>query len=107
MFVISGHNEIRDKWIDLASKAYSSSAVRDEPKIQNSCNSEVELEEENKEYSMKHLFCNSSNEDRGADILIRGLWARGMDCTIDVRVTDVDGCQVKPVQRPAQSVSSP
>ncbi len=24
------------------------------------------------------------------DILIRGLWSRGTDCTIDVRITDVD-----------------
>ena len=29
------------------------------------------------------------NEDRG-DLLIRGPWARGMDCNIDVQLTDVD-----------------
>ena len=29
------------------------------------------------------------NADRG-DVLVRGLWERGTDCIIDVRVTDVD-----------------
>ena len=87
--VISRHNEIRDELIDIASKAYSPSAVRDEPKIQNSRNSEEKSDEENKDKSVKRLLRNNRNEDRG-DILIRGLWARGTDCIIDVRVTDVD-----------------
>jgi hypothetical protein len=39
--------------------------------------------------AVKRLFQNSRTEDRG-DILIRGLWARGTDCIIDVRITDVD-----------------
>ena len=30
-----------------------------------------------------------SSDDRG-DLLIRGLWIRGTDCIIDVRVTDTD-----------------
>jgi hypothetical protein len=38
---------------------------------------------------VKRLFRNDRNEDRG-DILICGLWARGTDCIIDVRITDVD-----------------
>jgi hypothetical protein len=89
--VISRHNEIRrDKLSNLASKALSPSAVRDEPKIQTSCRSpEVKSDEENKKNSVKRLFCNNRNEDCG-DILIRGLWARGTDCIIDVRITDVD-----------------
>ena len=28
--------------------------------------------------------------DERGDVLIRGLWARGTDCIIDVRVTDLD-----------------
>jgi hypothetical protein len=87
--VISRHDEIRDELIDLASKTFSPSAVRDEPKIQKSRNPEVKSDEENKDNSMKRLFRNNRNEDRG-DILIRGLWERGTDCIIDVRVTDVD-----------------
>jgi hypothetical protein len=49
----------------------------------------VKSDEENKENSVKRPFRNNRNEDRG-DILIRGIWARGMDCIIDVRITDVD-----------------
>jgi hypothetical protein len=87
--VISRHNEIRDELSDLASKALSPSAVRDEPKIHTCRNSDVKSDEDNKENSVKRLFRNNRNEDRG-DILIRGLWARGTDCIIDVRITDVD-----------------
>jgi hypothetical protein len=35
----------------------------------------------------------NSHKNRGGDqgdVLIRGLWARGTDCIIDVRITDVD-----------------
>jgi hypothetical protein len=49
---------------------------------------EVKSEEENKENSVKRLFRNNRNEDRAVDILIRGLWARGTDCIIDVRIAD-------------------
>jgi hypothetical protein len=87
--VISRHNEIRDELSDLASKALSRSAVRVEPKIHTCRSPEVKSDEENKENSAKRLFRNNRDEDRG-DILIRGLWARGTDCIIDVRITDVD-----------------
>ena len=77
---------------DLASKALSPSAVRDEPKIHTCRNSDVKSDEDNKENSVKRLFRNNRNEEDRGDILIRGLlvWARGTDCIIDVRVTDVD-----------------
>ena len=87
--VISRHNEIRDELSDLASKALSPSSVRDEPKIHNGRTLEGKSDEENKENPVKRLFCNKGTEDRG-DILIRSLWARGTDCIIDVRITDVD-----------------
>jgi hypothetical protein len=74
---------------DLASKALSPSAIRDEPKIHSCRSPEVKSDEENKENSVKRLFRNNRNEDRG-DILNRGFWARGTDCIIDVRITDVD-----------------
>jgi hypothetical protein len=89
ILVISRHNEIRDELSDLASKALSPSAVRYEPKIHNCRSPEVKSDEENKETSVKRLFRNNRNEDRG-DILIRGLWAQGTDCIIDVRIMDVD-----------------
>jgi hypothetical protein len=87
--VISHHDEIRDELSDLASKALAPSAVRDEPKIYTCRNSEEKSEKENQANSVKRLFRNNRNEDRG-DILIRGLWWRSTDCIIDVRITDVD-----------------
>jgi hypothetical protein len=87
--VISRHNEIRDELSDLASKALSPSAVRDEPTIHNSRTAKGTKDQEDKDHPVKRLFRNSIKEDRG-DILIRGLWSRGTDCIIDVRMTDVD-----------------
>jgi hypothetical protein len=63
--VISRHNEIRDELSDLASKALSPSAVRDEPKIKTCRNSDVKSDEDDKENSVKRLFRNNRNEDRG------------------------------------------
>ena len=87
--VISRHNEIRDELSDLAIKAFTNSAVRDEPKIHPSRASEPKSDQKSQENSVKRLYRNNANEDRG-DILIRGLWANGTDCIIDVRITDVD-----------------
>ena len=75
--------------IDLASKANSSSAVCEEPKIQNSHTPEVKSDEEYKENSVKRLFRNNRNDERG-NIFICGLCARGTDCILDVQVTDND-----------------
>jgi hypothetical protein len=89
--VISRFNDIRDELSDLASKALlSPSAVWDEPKI-HACprSPEMKSDKENEENSVKRLFRNNRIEDRG-DILIRGLWLQSTDCTIDVRITDVD-----------------
>jgi hypothetical protein len=76
--VISRHNEIRDKLSNLASKALSPPAVRDEPKIHTCRNPEEKSDKENQANSVKSLFRNNLNEDRG-DILIRGLWSRSTD----------------------------
>jgi hypothetical protein len=88
--VISRHNEIRDKLSDLASKAFFSSTVRDEPRIHTSHAAEPRSNH-GKPVSpvVKRLFQNNRTEDRG-DILVRGLWACGTDCIIDVRIMDVD-----------------
>jgi hypothetical protein len=73
--VISRHNEIRDELSDLASKALSPSAVREEPKIHACRYPEEKSGKENQANSVKRLFRNNRNEDRG-DILFRGLWSR-------------------------------
>jgi hypothetical protein len=69
---ISRHDEIRDELSDLASKALFPSAVRDEPKIHTCRNPEEKSDKENQADSVKRLFRNNRNEDRG-EILIRGL----------------------------------
>jgi hypothetical protein len=39
--------------------------------------------------TVKRLFCNNRSKDRG-DVLIPGLWTKGTDCTLDVRMTYLD-----------------
>jgi hypothetical protein len=86
--VISRHNEIRDELCDLASRALTPSSVRDEPKIHLS-RSKEEMKATEAKSAVSRNLNKSQSEDRG-DLLIRGLWARGTDCIIDVRVTDTD-----------------
>ena len=87
-------SKIRDELSDLASKALSPSAVRDELRIHSCRNSEVKADEDEKKNPVSNIFFAKNSrkeENRGADILIRELWARGMDCIIDVvRIIDVD-----------------
>jgi hypothetical protein len=87
--VISRHNEIRDELSDLASKALVPSAVRDEPRIHTSRAVEKKTVLEAPGRPVSRNLRKSLGEERG-DVLIRGLWARGTDCIIDVRVTDTD-----------------
>ena len=70
------YNEIKDELIDIAARAFIPSAVRDEPAIHPCRVAENEAVQ-------------TDNQDRG-DILIRGLWEKGTDCIIDVRVTDTN-----------------
>ena len=85
--VISRHNEIRDKLVDLASRAFTPSAVRDEPKIY-PCRPAVELRTTDQQPVIRNL-CKHQGEERG-DVLIRGLWQKGTDAIIDVRITALD-----------------
>jgi hypothetical protein len=91
--VIIRHNEIGDELADLASKALTPSAVRDEPSIYpNGRAADPAKASESKRANpppVSRTNSSSCDEDRG-DILIRGLWARGTDCILDVRVTDLD-----------------
>ena len=78
--VIARHDEIRDELADIASRAFKPSLVRDEPLIHPCRPSEQKAKDE---------VSKLNSQDRG-DLLIRNLWARGTDCIIDVRVTDLD-----------------
>jgi hypothetical protein len=86
--VISRYNEIQDALSDLAFRALFPSAVHDKPRINSSRPAEVKHATEPIP-GVKTLRSNRTNEDRG-NILIQGCWAHGMDCIIDVRITDVD-----------------
>jgi hypothetical protein len=88
--VIFRHNEIRDELIHLASKAFTPSAVRDEPLIRGRSTENVNLCSPS-ETSDKQP---TKQDDRG-DILLRGFWARGTECIVDVRVTDTDANSYK------------
>jgi hypothetical protein len=85
--VTSRHNEIRDELSNRASKAFIPSTVRDEPKIYFSRSVEKKTAWDQPNPSVTRNHPKTQSEDRG-DLLIRGLWARGTDCIIDVRVTD-------------------
>jgi hypothetical protein len=85
--VISCHNEIRDEPVDLASKALTPSAVRDEPRIHTSCPAEL-LTTTDQNLVIRNLH-KRQGEERG-DVVIRGLWQQGPDAIIDVRITDLD-----------------
>jgi len=87
--VILRHDEIRNELSDLASKALIPSAVRDEPLIHTSRPAVQMPELDPSTPAVSRNFHKNRGEDRG-DVLIRGLWDRGTDCIIDVRVTDLD-----------------
>jgi hypothetical protein len=61
----------------MASRAFQSSVVRDEPKIHKCCPAQA-----GQPYTLI-----TEKEDYG-DVLIQGIWERGTDCILDVRVTD-------------------
>ena len=88
--VIIRHNEIRDELVDLASKAFSPSAVHDEPKIHTCRANERESADGRQERPVQRLFCNDRTEDRGNVLIRGGLWTKGTDCILDVRMTDLD-----------------
>ena len=87
--VILRHNEIRDEVADLAAKAFIPSAIRNEPLINSSCPAVKMPDLVPNQPSVTRNLHKNKGELRG-DLLIRGLWARGTDCIIDVRVTDTD-----------------
>jgi hypothetical protein len=88
--MILRHNEIRDELADFAAKAIIPSALRNKPLILASCPAVKmsELDQKDQPAVSRNLHKNRG-EIRG-DVSIRGLWNRGTDCIIDVRVTDTD-----------------
>jgi hypothetical protein len=87
--VILRHNEINHELADLSSKALSPSAIRDEPLIHPDNRSLNGPRANPTEEPVQHIKSRSNDEDR-RDLLVRGLWQRGTDCIIDVRVTNIN-----------------
>jgi type II secretory pathway predicted ATPase ExeA len=84
--VISRHNEIRAELVDLTCRALTPSAVRDKPKIYTS-RPAVELRTSDQNPVIRNLH-KHQEEERGG-VLICGLWKKGTDAIIDVRITDL------------------
>ncbi len=78
-------NEIKDELCNLLTKALVPSAVCDEPRIHPCCPA---VPAPTKEEPVKRINL-LIDDDRG-NILVRGMWARGTDCIIDVQVTNTD-----------------
>ena len=76
--------------IDIASKVFPNAAIRDEPKIHTGRVAEEEKATEQTTNNVRRNFRKHKGEEERGDILIRGLYANGTDCIIDVRVTDLD-----------------
>jgi hypothetical protein len=87
--VISCHNEIQDELSDLASKALFPSAVCDKPRIRTTCPTEQKTDLKAPSHPVSRNLCKSQGGE-WRDILICGLWARRMDCIIDICGTDTD-----------------
>ncbi len=87
--VIFRHNEIRDELVNLASRAFTPSAVRDEPLIYGRANENMKTTP-NKNTNQNIDKEDATGEDERGDLLIRGFWTAGTDCILDVRVTDTD-----------------
>jgi hypothetical protein len=87
--VIAPHNKIQDELSNLASKDPFPSAVCKEPRIHTSCVAEKRTALEAPGHPISRNLRKSLGEEH-RDVLIHGLWARRMDCIIDIRVTDTN-----------------
>jgi hypothetical protein len=99
--VIFRHGEIRDELVNLAENAFAPSAARDELLIKPSRVKEGEKDAPTKDTSPEKTEQTAAGEDERGDILIRGFWASGTDCMLDVRVTDTNAqtcCKQDPVK---------
>ena len=87
--MIFRHDEIRDELVNLASKALTPSAARNEPLIHSRA--------DESRGTLTATIANQSadkeaatGENKQGDSSIRGFWKAVTDCTLDVQVTDAD-----------------
>jgi hypothetical protein len=90
--IIFRHNEVRDELAHLATKAFTPSAVRDEPLIRSGrvVENENALASSGVNNQPDPTTQEAAPEEERGDILIRGFWKQGTDCILDVCVTDTD-----------------
>ena len=93
------HDEIAGELMDWAAKALTNSAVKPEPYIQldhiaakNSAKQPQPKKQTNNPPTMPPDLQPTKDGERG-DIVIRGLFQRGLESIVDVRVTDTDANQ--------------
>lgn len=84
------HNEIAGELMDWAKKATTPTAVRDEPLIHPVSKPAQKDAAKNPPDDANPSSDQDTKDGERGDILIRGLFQRGSDCIIDVRVTDLD-----------------
>jgi hypothetical protein len=99
--LIPPQNDIRVELVNIAGKAMTPSAARDEPLIKPSRVKESVKDAPTKGTSQEKTKQTATGEDERGDLLIRGFWGRGTDCMLDARVTDTDAksyCKRAPVK---------
>jgi hypothetical protein len=87
--VIFRHNEIRDKLVNFASRAFTPSAARDEPLIHACATEKVKTLPDQITTQNVDKEAATGEDERG-DPLVRGFWTAGANCILDVRVADTD-----------------
>ena len=70
------HNEVKEELAQLCARAFSPSAVQDEPII-------TPVQDNNQPGD-------STDDEKRGDLLVRGLWEKAKHCVIDVRITDIN-----------------
>ena len=106
--VVQRHDEVVDQLGQLCTQALTKSSVHAEPIISKGC-----IEEQNKDLKAqkdKRTTTTTSNNQKSptapkelrGDLIIRGLWEKGTDCIVDVRVTDTDQPSYKSKYTPFQ-----
>ena len=94
--VVQRHDEIVDQLGQLCTQALTRSAVHAEPIISKGCtvnqdkNERTQKDNNTNSSSSNNKQTASTPKDLRGDLIIRGLWEKGTDCIIDVRVTDTD-----------------
>jgi len=87
------HDEIKFELMEWASKALSPGSVRVEPLMHTDSTPEAgddAIVDAQPDAETPAHVNHSANDGQRGDVLVRGLFQRGTDCIIDVRVTDLD-----------------